>query len=446
MKGVRTAIDTLLAISAVNCHLAVCTLGLEGGAAAAVYVLAALILGAILWAPAWGPYPSRRLRILDGGWTLLLVYLIVTPVSLGGIAWSGMALLPEQLSPAAFAVHCGIVLLSGGLLLLAGGLRVLGTSVQLGIAWRLVMALCWWIPGMGYVLAWKACAVAAGESRFELDKCELDRARAEREVCRTRYPILLVHGVFFRDSRLFNYWGRIPAELIRNGARIYYGQQQSAASVADSAAELKARIEEIVRETGCGKVNILAHSKGGLDARYAISRLGAAPMVASLTTINTPHRGCLFAERLLEQTPAAFQNRLAAAYNRTLRRLGDPSPDFLAAVRDLTASACQARNAATPDSPDVLYESVGSYVRKARSGRFPLNVSYRLVKHYDGENDGLVAVEAAKWGSRFTLLEPAGRRGISHADVIDLGRENIPGFDVREFYVELVQRLRDKGC
>jgi triacylglycerol lipase len=33
--------------------------------------------------------------------------------------------------------------------------------------------------------------------------------------------------------------------------------------VKDSAQELAGRIEEIVTETGCGKVNIIAHSKGG---------------------------------------------------------------------------------------------------------------------------------------------------------------------------------------
>ena len=38
-----------------------------------------------------------------------------------------------------------------------------------------------------------------------------------------------------------------------------------------------------------------------------------------------------------------------------------------------------------------------------------------------------------------------GHRGISHGDVIDMNRENIPGFDVREFYVGLVSELKDMG-
>ena len=58
----------------------------------------------------------------------------------------------------------------------------------------------------------------------------IDAARAGDKVCATKYPILMVHGVFFRDFRYLNYWGRIPAELEKNGARIFYGNRQSACS------------------------------------------------------------------------------------------------------------------------------------------------------------------------------------------------------------------------
>lgn len=77
----------------------------------------------------------------------------------------------------------------------------------------------------------------------------------------------MVHGVFFRDFRYLDYWGRIPAELEKNGTVIYYGNHQSAASVADSGAEIAARIKAVLQETGSEKVNIIAHSKGGLDSR-----------------------------------------------------------------------------------------------------------------------------------------------------------------------------------
>ena len=445
METAATILAILRALLASNCCLLVWGLQWQGPLAAAVYLVAAVILLIMVIHPGTGKNNGRRLGILSGGRRLLTAYLAASPVTLALCIWATvyMAPVPELLGT--LIAQWLVGLLATGLLLLFGGLRVLGTSTQMRPAARLALLGLWWAPVAGYVLAWNACTVAGGELRLEKARLALDKARAGDTICATRYPILLVHGVFFRDSSLLCYWGRIPAALIRNGARVYYGQQQSAASVADSAAELKTRIEEILRETGSEKVNIIAHSKGGLDARWAISCLGAAPMVASLTTINTPHRGCIFAQWLLEHTPDTFQQRLAAFYETALRRLGDRNPNFLAAVQDLTASACEEINRQAPDVPGVLYESVGSYVRRAQGGRFPLNLSHRLVKHFDGVNDGLVSVESARWGSRFTLLEPKGRRGISHADVIDLGRENVPGFDVQEFYVNLVADLRRRG-
>ena len=92
-----------------------------------------------------------------------------------------------------------------------------------------------------------------------------------------------------------------------------------------------------------------------------------------------------------------------------------------------------------------MYQSVGSKAVNSRSGRFPLNVSYPIVKKYDGDNDGLVALDAMKWGENFTPVYPKGTRGITHADMIDLNREDIKGFDVREFYVQIAADLKNRG-
>ena len=58
---------------------------------------------------------------------------------------------------------------------------------------------------------------------------------------------------------------------------------------------------------------------------------------------------------------------------------------------------------------------------------------------------GLVSEKSFAWGERYTLLTPLKHRGISHGDMIDLNRENIDGFDVREFYVQLVSDLKARG-
>ena len=327
-----------------------------------------------------------------------------------------------------------------------GIIMVYLSSVQLGIRTRVLGAVFGWVPLANLYYLMKIISITRDEVAFEKALATRDKARKDREICRTRYPLLLVHGVFFRDFEHFNYWGRIPEELIKNGATIYYGEHNSAAAVDDSARELEKRILEIVAKTGIDKVNIIAHSKGGLDARTAIAKTSAGKHVASLTTINTPHRGCEFADYLLKEIPQSGQQTIANQYNTMAAKLGDHDPDFLAAVYDLTSENCKKRNEVVHDDPNVYYQSVGSVLQEASKGQFPLNFTYRLVKYFDGENDGLVGEKSFKWGASFEMLRNTNpKRGISHGDVIDLNRENIKGFDIREFYVQLVSGLREKG-
>ncbi len=326
-----------------------------------------------------------------------------------------------------------------------GIISVYCTSAQLGVRYRVLGALCGMIFPLNLIVLGVILRVVLYEIDLESDKDILNEKRKAEQICATRYPILMVHGVFFRDSEMLNYWGRIPAELTKNGARIFYGEHESAASVADSARELAERIRMIVRETGCEKVNVIAHSKGGLDMRYALSHTDIAPLVASLTTVNTPHRGCIFVDALLTKAPKQLADRVAAAYNGSFKLLGDKSPDFMAALNDLTASACQKRNSELKMPEGIYCQSFGSLQKRAMSGRFPLNVSYPLVKHYDGANDGLVSEDSFPFGERYVLLTVKGKRGISHADMIDLMRENIRGFDIREFFVQEVAALKKRG-
>lgn len=345
-----------------------------------------------------------------------------------------------------FAWSILVCVLSEALLFWNGIIRVYFASSQLGIKLRIVGIICGMIPIVNLVVLIIIISKAFKETHFEYIKERLNRKRRSQQVCKTKYPILLVHGVFFRDSEFFNYWGRVPHELEANGAVVCYGNHHSASSVADCGMELAVRIREIVNEHGCEKVNIIAHSKGGLDCRYALAEAGIEQYVASLTTINTPHRGCEFADYLLNKIGEEVKDKIADAYNSTLRKLGEKNPDFLAAVSDLTAESCEKFNKLYPDSVEGVYcQSIGSLQNGINGGKFPLNLSYLLVKLFDGKNDGLVSESSFKWGTEYTLLTPKGKRGISHGDMIDLNRENIEGFDVREFYVKLVSRLKEIG-
>ncbi len=393
---------------------------------------------------------TERLQILARGCEFLRLFLLsltITIIIQGGIClyfwsiWAELKLIEiiVLVLGVVFAVACESVVFWNGIL------RVYLTSVQLGIKHRVLGAVFSWILGLNIYYLAKIIKICEKEVAFETIKLEVNKGREETALCKTKYPILLVHGVFFRDFRYLNYWGRIPQELQKNGATIFYGEQQSAATVESCAEELSARIEKIINETGCEKVNIIAHSKGGLDSRVAIANFGSAHYVASLTTINTPHNGCIFAEYLLNKCPKSIKDYVSNNYNAALIKFGDKSPDFIGAITDLTMTKCVARNEVTPNQEGILYESIASYCNKARHVRFPMNFSHRIVKHFDGKNDGLVSIESAKWGSSYRLLEPKGKRGISHGDLIDLNRENIIDFDVREFYVELVSSLKNRG-
>lgn len=406
------------------------------------WVLATMLL--ILVAGGWLiPRACRpRIAVVQHGAVLLTAFLTATTLSVGMHTLLAFRMLWQAYIPYLWSILFCVVSLC--VLFWVGILCVYLASLQMGVRQRIIGAVCGMIPVVNVIVLCRILRTVFKEISTETEREKQYQNRKEQQICKTRYPLLLVHGVFFRDSKYFNYWGRIPKELERHGAVIHYGNHGSAASVADSAEELAARIREIVEQTGCEKVNVIAHSKGGLDCRYAMAHLGVAPYVASLTTINTPHRGCLFADYLLTKVSEEIKNKIAETYNKTLRRLGEPEADFLAAVENLTAAYCVQFDEDTPPPTEVYCQSVGSLMANARGGRFPLNFSYHLVRLFDGANDGLVSETSFQWGDKYSLLAPTGREGISHGDMIDLNRRDVEGFDVREFYVELVHQLKEK--
>lgn len=388
-------------------------------------------------------FPNKQMKICNHGTKCLKIFSLSVMVSIVYHIVMAFYLFPIQWVQWIFSVIICVCVES--IIFWNGIISVYSTSLQLGIKLRLLGIIFGMIPVAHLFMLGKIIYITSEEIRFETEKYQINLARHDELLCDTKYPILLVHGVFFRDFKYLNYWGRIPKELIENGAQVYYGEHQSAASVEASAAELTERIKKIIQETGCEKVNIIAHSKGGIDCRYAISHTDIAQYVASLTTINTPHRGCKFADYLLNKVPKSAQQKLANAYNTALRKFGDKNPDFIAAVSDLTSERCMILDQMMPVPKGIVCSSIGSKLNHATNGKFPLNFSYYLVKHFDGSNDGLVGEESFRWGENYTFLTVKGKRGISHGDMIDLNRENIPGFDVREFYVKLVYNLKRQG-
>lgn len=416
------------------------------------FIIAGWIIVALVALSGRFAYPklnSKRLNVLRAGWHHLLAFgigvssLIVLFAYAAFFAPDGIMCIWTNMR--GWLITLAFSILAEAIVFWSGMLRIFFSSEQLRIKWRIIAILCGLLPFVNLYVLYKMMRITDREIRYEHNRIARQNERKDDKLCQTKYPILLVHGIFFRDFDYMNYWGRIPKALKENGAEIYYGEQVSSDSVDSNGKYLAMRIRHVCELAGSEKVNIIAHSKGGLDTRCAISKYGADKYVASLTTVSTPHRGCEFADYLLNKIPKKQQDAIASMYNNLYRKLGDEKPDFMRGVSDLTFSACSKFNEETPDSENVYYQSVGSRQNRATAGRFPMNVSFPLVKHFDGENDGLVGKKSFPWGEKFTYLSIEGKRGISHGDMIDLNRENFDGFDVREFYIDLVNDLKNMG-
>src|SRR5436190_8436202 len=166
------------------------------------------------------------------------------------------------------------------------------------------------------------------------------------ELPRLRAPLVLVHGLFgFGRLRLgsrvlIDYFNGLPRALEAAGNRVFVVQLAPTEGIAYRAAQLRAFIN---RRSPDQPVHILAHSMGGLDARFMIAHLGMADRVLTLTTLGTPHRGSPVADRA--------RQHLAWLVDPIFDLLGVPRQGFA----DLTLPSCRRFNEQTLDAPQVRY-------------------------------------------------------------------------------------------
>ncbi|MDR2665797.1 MAG: alpha/beta fold hydrolase [Oscillospiraceae bacterium] len=273
---------------------------------------------------------------------------------------------------------------------------------------------------------------------------------ADGNICGTRYPLLLLHGAGARDFKRANYWGRIPEALERRGASVYHGYQDGWGTVEYNAGVIRDRVNDILRGTGCEKLNIIAHSKGGLEARYLISALGMANHIASLTTIATPHRGSKTYD-IFYRMPKFLYKVFSAPIDLVFRMLGDKNPDFFTASRIFSTKEAELFNEMNPDSERVYYQSYAAVMRNSFSDIL-MAVPHFFVRLVEGENDGLVTPGSAKWANFKGILRGAANRGASHIDVTDARRRRLTiGLgdgcvsDICDVYVDIAAQLKNMG-
>ena len=171
------------------------------------------------------PLTVARIHMLWMGNLMLSIFLVsVVILSI----WLVNRLLDDGFKESFFELWWPILLIIifENLLFWGGIILVYMTSVQLGIRMRIIGIACGMIPVVHIIVLIMIISITGREARFEKAKMKLDEQRSAQQICRTKYPILMVHGVFFRDMKHLNYWGRVPAELEKNGATIYYGNHQ----------------------------------------------------------------------------------------------------------------------------------------------------------------------------------------------------------------------------
>ncbi|HET8871605.1 MAG TPA: triacylglycerol lipase, partial [Aquabacterium sp.] len=172
----------------------------------------------------------------------------------------------------------------------------------------------------------------------------------------TKYPIVLVHGLFGFDSILgIDYWYRIPENLRADGAQVYVTQVSAANSTEVRGEQLLTQVKQILAISGASKVNLIGHSHGGPTARYVA---GVAPeLVASVTSVGGVNRGSDFADAVRGVLPdgSPLTSVVAATVDATLTTLiealsGQPSlpKDANAALTSLTTAGSSAFNTKFP--------------------------------------------------------------------------------------------------
>lgn len=255
----------------------------------------------------------------------------------------------------------------------------------------------------------------------------------------TKYPIILVHGVALRETKLIRAFGKIEYTLKEAGYDVYTAGTDGFGSIESNAAQLKEIILGVLGTTGAEKINIIAHSKGGLDSKYMIRELDMAGKVASLTTLCTPHRGSAIATHLWS-LPMWVKKVITFFINGFYKLIGDKNPDSMKVCEQLKKPE---EDTVEESFSDKVY--CQSYSTKLRSGKdcVLMAVPLTLYNYTEGvENDGMVSEESAKYENyRGECLDDS----VSHTQIVDFLAAKRNRRRILEFYVSLAKELGEMG-
>lgn len=254
----------------------------------------------------------------------------------------------------------------------------------------------------------------------------------------TKYPIILVHGIALREFKYFKAFGKIEQTLKDAGYTVYTANIDAFGTIESNAQQLKEVIIGVLRDTGAQAVNVIAHSKGGLDTKYMLNHLGMADKVASFTTLCTPHKGSVIATHIWH-LPLWIKKCLAFFINGFYKFAGDKNPDSMKVCEQLK------RNDSDEgiDFADAVY--CQSYSAKIHKGSdcLLMAVPMMIYNRTNGEeNDGMVSESSAKFENyRGECLDEP----ISHTQIVDFFAKKRHRKKILAFYVDLCGELGKMG-
>lgn len=255
-----------------------------------------------------------------------------------------------------------------------------------------------------------ACAPADGSTDSTESASESNDALTGDTYTKTKYPIVLCHGMAGFDSLfgVVDYFYGIESALKSGGADVYVTHVPAFDSTEARGEELLAEVEDIVARTGAQKVNLIGHSHGGLDVRYVAAV--RPDLVASVTTVGTPHKGADLATYLRAHlAPGGFAEGVLSMFANSLGTVlgllsGHTSPqDAIGGLDSLSADGAAAFNAKYPAGLPSTQCGQGAAVQNGirfyswsgtRQVTDPIDVSDAPLKLsslvYSESNDGLV--------------------------------------------------------
>ncbi len=272
----------------------------------------------------------------------------------------------------------------------------------------------------------------------------------------TRFPIALLHGMggFDKALGLLDYFNGVPNDLRDQGYDVYVTQVAMFNDSDYRADELEKQLMQILTSTGARKINLIAHSQGGIDSRIFISRMKHGGDVSVLCTVATPHRGTIVGDIILGNVQGISREAIAGLIDAIAGLMGASESDVVNAIGAVSVEKMETVfNPSHPDDPRVQYWSYTGVscrlfdgdCRDAHGREWvnpALSLTYGFIKDADpgigaGDNDGMVPVNSAQWGEFMKLVNA------DHAD--EIGQLKTGDFDHKGMYREIAQKMFDRN-